>query len=74
LIRGAAVFDVHNGTTGKPKGCQHRTGGYLAYAAGTGILQDIHAVMCTRCMADIGWITGHSTIVRMALSGDQRFV
>ncbi|UCF94295.1 MAG: AMP-binding protein, partial [Desulfobacterales bacterium] len=32
-----------SGTTGKPKGCQHSTGGYLAYVAGTSkFVQDIH--------------------------------
>ena len=32
-----------SGTTGKPKGCQHSIGGYLAYAAGTSkYVQDIH--------------------------------
>jgi acetyl-CoA synthetase len=53
-----------SGTTGKPKGCQHRTGGYLAYAAGTSkYIQDIHPEDMYWCMADIGWITGHSYIV-----------
>ncbi|HLQ86079.1 MAG TPA: AMP-binding protein, partial [Salinisphaeraceae bacterium] len=53
-----------SGTTGKPKGCQHRTGGYLAYVAGTSkYIQDIHATDTYWCMADIGWITGHSYIV-----------
>ena len=53
-----------SGTTGKPKGCQHRTGGYLAYVAGTAKLyQDIHPEDVYWCMADIGWITGHSYIV-----------
>ena len=53
-----------SGTTGKPKGCQHRTGGYLAYAAGTSkYYQDIHPTDVYWCMADIGWITGHSYIV-----------
>src|SRR5579859_4599596 len=53
-----------SGTTGKPKGCQHRTGGYLAYAAGTAkYYQDIHPGDVYWCMADIGWITGHSYIV-----------
>ena len=32
-----------SGTTGKPKGCQHRTGGYLAYVTGTSrFYQDVH--------------------------------
>ena len=53
-----------SGTTGKPKGCQHRTGGYLAYATGTSkYYQDIHPEDVYWCMADIGWITGHSYIV-----------
>jgi acetyl-CoA synthetase len=53
-----------SGTTGKPKGCQHNTGGYLAYAAGTSkYVQDIHPEDVYWCMADIGWITGHSYIV-----------
>jgi acetyl-CoA synthetase len=53
-----------SGTTGNPKGCQHSTGGYLAYAAGTSkFVQDIHPEDVYWCMADIGWITGHSYIV-----------
>ncbi|HEX9023819.1 MAG TPA: acetate--CoA ligase [Geobacteraceae bacterium] len=53
-----------SGTTGKPKGCQHSTGGYLAYVAGTAkYVQDIHPQDVYWCMADIGWITGHSYIV-----------
>jgi acetyl-CoA synthetase len=53
-----------SGTTGKPKGCQHRTGGYLAYVTGTcKYYQDIHPEDVYWCMADIGWITGHSYIV-----------
>ncbi len=53
-----------SGTTGKPKGCQHRTGGYLAYAAGTAkFYQDLQPQDVYWCMADIGWITGHSYIV-----------
>jgi acetyl-CoA synthetase len=53
-----------SGTTGKPKGCQHGTGGYLAYTAGTSkYVQDIHPTDTYWCMADIGWITGHSYIV-----------
>jgi acetyl-CoA synthetase len=53
-----------SGTTGKPKGCQHRTGGYLAYAAGTSsYVLDIKPEDTYWCAADIGWITGHSYIV-----------
>jgi acetyl-CoA synthetase len=53
-----------SGTTGKPKGCQHRTGGYLAYATGTSnYVEDIKPEDTYWCSADIGWITGHSYIV-----------
>ena len=50
-----------SGTTGQPKGCQHSTGGYLAYVTGTSkYYQDIHPEDTYWCFADIGWITGHS--------------
>jgi acetyl-CoA synthetase len=53
-----------SGTTARPKGCQHSTGGYLAYVAGTSkYYQDIHPDDTYWCFADIGWITGHSYIV-----------
>jgi len=53
-----------SGTTGKPKGAQHSTGGYLAYVTGTSkYIQDIHPEDVYWCLADIGWITGHSYIV-----------
>ena len=53
-----------SGTTGRPKGCEHSTGGYLSYVAGTSkYYQDIHPDDVYWCMADIGWITGHSYIV-----------
>ena len=53
-----------SGTTGRPKGCQHGTGGYLSYVTGTSkFIQDIHPTDVYWCMADIGWITGHSYIV-----------
>ena len=53
-----------SGTTGRPKGAQHSTGGYLAYVAGTSkYYQDIHPEDTYWCAADIGWITGHSYIV-----------
>ncbi len=58
-----------SGTTGKPKGCQHSTGGYLAYVTGTAkYVQDIHPEDVYWCTADIGWITGHSYIVYGPLS------
>ncbi len=53
-----------SGTTARPKGCQHSTGGYLSYVAGTAkYYQDIHPEDTYWCLADIGWITGHSYIV-----------
>ena len=53
-----------SGTTGKPKGAQHSIGGYMAYVTGTSkYIQDIHPEDVYWCMADIGWITGHSYIV-----------
>jgi acetyl-CoA synthetase len=58
-----------SGTTGRPKGAQHSTGGYLSYVAGTSkYYQDIHPDDTYWCMADIGWITGHSYIVYGPLS------
>src|SRR2546429_3463282 len=53
-----------SGTTGKPKGAQHGIAGYLAYVTGTSKwILDIHPEDIYWCMADIGWITGHSYIV-----------
>ena len=53
-----------SGTTGRPKGAQHSTGGYMSYVAGTSkYYQDIHPDDVYWCLADIGWITGHSYIV-----------
>ncbi|MBA7504985.1 Acetyl-coenzyme A synthetase [subsurface metagenome] len=53
-----------SGTTAKPKGCQHSIGGYLSYVAATSkYLFDIHPEDTYWCLADIGWITGHSYIV-----------
>jgi acetyl-CoA synthetase len=53
-----------SGTTGRPKGAQHSTGGYLSYVAGTSkFYLDIHPEDTYWCFADIGWITGHSYIV-----------
>jgi acetyl-CoA synthetase len=58
-----------SGTTARPKGCQHSTGGYLAYVTGTSkYYQDIHPEDTYWCLADIGWITGHSYIVYGPLS------
>jgi acetyl-CoA synthetase len=53
-----------SGTTGRPKGVQHGTGGYLAWVAATArAVLDIHPDDVYWCLADIGWITGHSYIV-----------
>ncbi len=53
-----------SGTTGKPKGVKHTTGGYLSYAAWTShSVLDIKPEDSYWCAADIGWITGHSYIV-----------
>ena len=61
---GALFLMYSSGTTGKPKGAQHSIGGYLAYVTGTSRwILDIHPEDTYWCMADIGWITGHSYIV-----------
>ena len=58
-----------SGTTGRPKGMQHSIGGYMSYVTGTSkYIQDIHPEDVYWCMADIGWITGHSYIVYGPLS------
>ncbi|MDQ3956263.1 MAG: acetate--CoA ligase [Actinomycetota bacterium] len=59
-----------SGTTGKPKGIVHTTGGYL-----TGVTSTHHNIFDIKsdsdvywCAADIGWVTGHSYIVYGPLS------
>jgi acetyl-CoA synthetase len=53
-----------SGSTGKPKGVLHTTAGYLLYAAMTHkYVFDIQPDTIYACVADIGWITGHSYIV-----------
>ena len=53
-----------SGSTGKPKGLAHSTAGYLLYAAMTHkIVFDVRPGDVYACMADAGWITGHSYIV-----------
>ncbi len=53
-----------SGTTGKPKGLLHTTGGYLTYVYQTfKWIFDIKDEDIYWCTADIGWITGHSYIV-----------
>ncbi len=53
-----------SGTTGKPKGILHTSGGYLTQAAFTNkVVHDIHPETDVFwCTADIGWITGHSYV------------
>ena len=53
-----------SGTTGKPKGIAHTTGGYLTQVASTHrMIFDIQEDDVYWCAADIGWVTGHSYIV-----------
>jgi acetyl-CoA synthetase len=53
-----------SGTTGKPKGIVHTTGGYLVGASTSHrYIFDIKENDVYWCTADIGWITGHSYIV-----------
>jgi acetyl-CoA synthetase len=53
-----------SGTTGKPKGIVHSTGGYLTGAAATTkYVFDLREEDVYWCTADIGWVTGHSYIV-----------
>jgi acetyl-CoA synthetase len=53
-----------SGTTGKPKGIAHTTGGYLTQVAATHrLIFDLHEDDVYWCAADIGWVTGHSYIV-----------
>ncbi len=53
-----------SGTTGKPKGVVHTTGGYMVGTAyTTKIVFDIKEEDTYWCTADIGWVTGHSYIV-----------
>ena len=53
-----------SGTTGKPKGIVHTTGGYLVgcYAT-TKMVFDLREDDVYWCTADIGWVTGHSYVV-----------
>ncbi|MCH2169394.1 acetate--CoA ligase [Myxococcota bacterium] len=53
-----------SGTTGKPKGILHTTGGYLTHVTTTSkVLFDLKDTDTYWCTADIGWITGHSYVV-----------
>jgi acetyl-CoA synthetase len=54
-----------SGTTGKPKGIAHTTGGYLTGVSATHrMIFDLHPETDVYwCAADVGWVTGHSYIV-----------
>ncbi|MCE7883725.1 MAG: acetate--CoA ligase [Actinobacteria bacterium ATB1] len=53
-----------SGTTGKPKGIKHTTGGYMVGTASTHRwVFDIKPEDVYWCAADVGWVTGHSYIV-----------
>jgi acetyl-CoA synthetase len=53
-----------SGSTGKPKGVMHTTGGYMVYASLTHeVIFDLKPGSVYACVADVGWITGHSYIV-----------
>jgi acetyl-CoA synthetase len=53
-----------SGTTGKPKGIVHTTGGYLTQVtATTRYVFDLRDEDIFWCTADIGWVTGHSYVV-----------
>ena len=53
-----------SGTTGKPKGILHTTGGYLVNAAWTAkLVFDLKDEDVYWCTADVGWITGHSYVL-----------
>jgi acetyl-CoA synthetase len=58
-----------SGTTGKPKGIVHTTGGYLTQATTTTkYVFDLKEEDVFWCTADIGWVTGHSYVVYGPLS------
>ena len=58
-----------SGTTGKPKGILHTTGGYLTQVTTTfKAVFDIKDTDVFWCTADIGWVTGHSYVVYGPLS------
>jgi acetyl-CoA synthetase len=58
-----------SGTTGKPKGVVHTTGGYLlGVHLTTKYVFDLHEDDVYWCTADVGWVTGHSYVVYGPLS------
>ncbi len=64
-----------SGSTGKPKGVLHTIGGYLVYASLTHeTIFNYRAGEIYWCMADIGWITGHTYAVYGPLSNGTTMV
>lgn len=58
-----------SGTTGKPKGIVHGTGGYLVFNhSAYKWVFDIREESVFWCTADVGWVTGHSSIVYAPLA------
>jgi acetyl-CoA synthetase len=58
-----------SGTTGKPKGVVHTTGGYMTWAHTTAQwIFDLKEDDTYWCTADIGWVTGHTYVVYGPLS------
>ena len=58
-----------SGTTGKPKGILHTTGGYLVHTTVTAkYIFDLKEEDTFWCTADIGWVTGHSYVIYGILS------
>jgi acetyl-CoA synthetase len=76
-VRPAEIVDAEHplfvlytsGSTGKPKGLLHTCGGYLLWATWTcQVTFDLRDDDVFACMADVGWVTGHSYIVYGPLS------
>ncbi|NUN47498.1 MAG: acetate--CoA ligase [Candidatus Brocadiae bacterium] len=64
-----------SGTTGKPKGVVHTTGGYMTWAHTTSKwVFDLKETDTYWCTADIGWVTGHSYVVYGPLSNGATIV
>jgi len=64
-----------SGTTGKPKGVLHTSGGYLLQATWTArLVFDLRDEDIYWCSADIGWVTGHTYIVYGPLSNGATIV
>lgn len=64
-----------SGTTGKPKGVLHTSGGYLLQATWTArLVFDLRDEDVYWCSADIGWVTGHTYIVYGPLSNGATIV